>query len=140
MTASKSVSSVASNIRNALPNPLLSILTLPAFRRALKHHLFQSSCLLTLTVVQNLVRSNQLNVSHFVLQRQVLPSQSPGIVCRSSECVPSEHLRLVVVINLAQTTYRCMRKSCITYLLTHLQYKWFFTHDSGKSRTLVKRD
>ena len=29
------------------------------------------SSLLTLTVVQNLVRSNQLNVSHFVLQRQL---------------------------------------------------------------------
>ena len=44
------------------------------------------SCLLTLTVVQNLVRSNQLNVSHFVIQRQLLPS---------------EHLRLVEVINFA---------------------------------------
>ena len=29
------------------------------------------SCLLTLIVVQNLVRSNQLNVSHFVIQRQL---------------------------------------------------------------------
>ena len=30
------------------------------------------SSLLTLTVMQNLVRSNQLNVSHFVIQRQLL--------------------------------------------------------------------
>ena len=37
---SKSLSSVASGIWNALPNHLLSIPTLPAFRRALKHHLF----------------------------------------------------------------------------------------------------
>ena len=32
--------SAASNIWNALPNHLSSIPTLPAFRRALKHHLF----------------------------------------------------------------------------------------------------
>ena len=38
--ASKSFSSVASNIWNALPNHLSSIPALPAFRRALKHHLF----------------------------------------------------------------------------------------------------
>ena len=31
------------------------------------------SCLLTLTVVQNLVRSNQLKVSHFVIPRQPGP-------------------------------------------------------------------
>ena len=35
------------------------------------------SCLLILTVVQNLVWSNQLNVSHFVIQCQLLPSHSP---------------------------------------------------------------
>ena len=40
MAASKSFSSVASCIWNALPNHLSSIPTLPAFRRALKHHLF----------------------------------------------------------------------------------------------------
>ena len=40
MAASKSFSSVASGIWNALPNHLSSIPTLPAFRRALKHHLF----------------------------------------------------------------------------------------------------
>ena len=53
------------------------------------------SCLLTLTVVRNLVRSNQLNVSHFVTQRQLLPSHSPEIPCRPSKGVPSERLRLV---------------------------------------------
>ena len=35
------------------------------------------SYLLTLTVVQNLVISNQLNPSNFVIQRQLLPSHSP---------------------------------------------------------------
>ena len=40
MASSKSFSSVASNLWNALPNHLSSIPTLPAFRRALKHHLF----------------------------------------------------------------------------------------------------
>ena len=40
MAASKSFSSVASGIWNALPNHLSSAPTLPVFRRALKHHLF----------------------------------------------------------------------------------------------------
>ena len=40
IATSKSFSSVASNIWNSLPNHLSSIPTLPAFRRALKHHLF----------------------------------------------------------------------------------------------------
>ena len=40
MAASKSFSSVASNIWNTLPGHLSSIRTLPAFRRALKHQLF----------------------------------------------------------------------------------------------------
>ena len=53
------------------------------------------SCLLTLTVVRNLVRSNQLNVSRFVIHRQLLPSHSPEIPCRPSKSVPSERLRLV---------------------------------------------
>ena len=40
IATSKSFSSVASNIWNSLPNHLSSIPTLPAFRRALKHHIF----------------------------------------------------------------------------------------------------
>ena len=40
MASSKLFSSVASNIWNALPNHIPSIPALPAFRRALKHHLF----------------------------------------------------------------------------------------------------
>ena len=40
MAISKSVSYVSSNIWNALPNHLSFIPTPPAFRRALKHHLF----------------------------------------------------------------------------------------------------
>ena len=59
------------------------------------------SCLLTLTVVQNLVRSDQLNVSHFVIQRQLLPSHSLEIPCRPSKGVPSERLRLVKAIHFA---------------------------------------
>ena len=50
------------------------------------------SSLLTLTVVQNLVRSNQLNVSHFVIQRQLLPLRRPETPCRPSKGVPSERL------------------------------------------------
>ena len=43
MAASRSFSSVASKICNALPGHLSSIPTLPAFRRALKHHFFLSA-------------------------------------------------------------------------------------------------
>ena len=53
------------------------------------------SCWLTLTVVRNLVRSNQLNLSRFVIHRQLLPwvpSHSPEIPCRPSKGVPSERL------------------------------------------------
>ena len=77
------------------------------------------SSLLTLTVVQNLVRSNQLNVSHFVIQRQLLPQRRPETPCRPSKSVPSERLRLVEVINFAWATYWRMCKSCVTYLLTY---------------------
>ena len=54
---------------------------------------------LTLTVVQNLARSNQLNVSHFVIQRQLLLLRHPETPCRPSKGVPSERLRLAEVIN-----------------------------------------
>ena len=54
---------------------------------------------LTLTVVQNLARSNQLNVSHFVIQRQLLLLRRPETPCRPSKGVPSERLRLAEVIN-----------------------------------------
>ena len=62
------------------------------------------SCLLTgltLTVVQNLARSNQLNVSHLVMQCQLLPLHSPEIPCCLAKGVPSERLRLVKVIHFA---------------------------------------
>ena len=113
----------------SLPNHLSSIPTLPAFTRALKHHLcsmpclrfacdasacarfincychchdvIYSSLLTTLTVVQILTRSNQLNVSHFVIQSQLLPSYSPEIPYCPSKCVPLERLRLVEVIHFA---------------------------------------
>ena len=50
------------------------------------------SCLLTLTVVQNRIRSDQLSVSHFVIHRQPMPSHSPEIPCHPSGGVPSERL------------------------------------------------
>ena len=59
------------------------------------------SCSLTLTVVQNLAGSNQLNVSRLVMQRQLLSSHNPEIPCRPAKSVPSERLRLVKVIHFA---------------------------------------
>ena len=76
------------------------------------------SCLLTLTVVQNLVWSNQLNVSHFVIQCQLLPSHSPQIPCRPSKRVPSERLRLVKrFISHRLHTGACGNLVLLTYLL-----------------------
>ena len=92
MAASKSFSSVASGIWNALPNHLSSV-PFFLFSKELSNIIY--SCLLTLTVVQNLVWSKQLNVSRFVIQCQLLPSHSPHIPCRPSKCVPSERLRLI---------------------------------------------
>ena len=81
------------------------------------------SCLLTLKVVQNLVRSNQLNVSHFVIQRQLLPSHSPEIPCRPSKCVPSE-------ISHRLHTGACVNLVLLTYLLEHrcamLSHYWSY--------------
>ena len=74
MTTSKSFSSVASNIWNALPN-LCRPSQLFLFLEELSNIIY--SCLLALTVVRNPVWSNQLDVSHFVIQCQLLPSHSP---------------------------------------------------------------
>ena len=78
------------------------------------------SCLLTLTVLQNLVRSDQLNVSHFVIQRQLLPSHSLEIPCRPSKGVPSERLRLVKrFISHRLHTGAWGNLVLLTYLLTY---------------------
>ena len=82
------------------------------------------SCLLTLTVVRNLVRSNQLNVSHFLIHRQLLPSRSPEIPCRTSKGVPSERLRLVKwFFSHRLHTGTCVNLVLITYLLTFLLHQ-----------------
>ena len=92
MAASELFSSVTSGIWSALPSHLSSV-QLFLFLEELSNIIY--SCLLTRTVVQNLVWSNQLDVSHFVIQCQLLPSHSPQITCRPSKRIPSERLRLV---------------------------------------------
>ena len=71
----KSFSSVVSNIECIAK---LSVVhsNSSSFQKCSKNSLF--SCLLTLTVVENLVRPNQFNLSHVVIQRQLLPSTQPG--------------------------------------------------------------
>ena len=96
MATSKLFSSAASNIWNALPNRPFQLFL---FLEELSNIIF--SCLLALTVEQNLVLTNQLNVLRFVMQRQLLPSHSPEIPRLPSKDVPSERLRLVKVINSA---------------------------------------
>ena len=83
------------------------------------------SCLLILTVVRNLVRLNQLNVSHFVIYRQLLPSHSPEIQCRPSKGVPSEHLWLVKwFISHRLHTGACVNLVLLTYSLTSSTYSF----------------
>ena len=75
------------------------------------------SCLLTLTVVRNLVGSKQLNLSRFVIHRQLLPSHSPEIPCRPSKGVPSERLQLVRwFISHRLHTGACVNLVLLTYL------------------------
>ena len=79
-------------------------------------------CLLTLTVVQN-----QLNVSHFVIQYQLLPSHSLEIPCRPSEGVPSERLRLVKrFISHRLFTGAWVNLVLLTYLLTYIGNNFYF--------------
>ena len=92
IATSKSFSSVASNIWNSLPNHL-SPFQLFLLSEELSNITY--SCLLSLTVVRNMIRSNQLNLSHCVIHRQLLVSRSLEMPCRLSKSVPSERLRLV---------------------------------------------
>ena len=68
MAASKSFSSVASNIWNALPNHLSSISTLPAFRRALKQHLF------LLAYPDNSTKSGKIKPAQCITFRDTAPT------------------------------------------------------------------
>ena len=78
------------------------------------------SCLLTLTVVRNLVRPSQLNLSRFVIHRQLLPSHSSEMPCRPSKGVPSERLRLVKwFISHRLHTGACVNLVLLTYLLKY---------------------
>ena len=99
MANSKSFSSVASNILNALPSHLSSIPTLPAFRRALKHHLF------LLAYPDSSAKSGKIRSAQCImLSDAVLTTvlaHSPEIPCRPAKSVPSERLRLVKVIHFA---------------------------------------
>ena len=92
MAASKSFSSVASGIWNALPNHLSSAPTLPVFRRALKHHLF------LLAYPDSSAKSGTIKPAQCISLRDTVPTTAiaqPTIPCRPSKCVPSERLRLV---------------------------------------------
>ena len=68
MAASKSFSSVAPNIWNALPNYLSSISTLPVFRRALKHHLFP------LAYLDSSAKSSKIKLTQCITLRDRAPT------------------------------------------------------------------
>ena len=117
---SKSYSSVASGIWNAL-----QIIWRPSQLVRLSEKLSNViySCFLTLTIVQNLVRSNQLNVSHFVIQCKLLTSHSPEIPCRPSKGVPHERLRLVKRF----ISYRLHTGAWVNLVLLNNLFTYFFT-------------
>ena len=69
MAASKSFSSVASGIWNALPNHhLSSVPTFPVFRRALKHHLF------LLAYPDNSAKSGKIKPVQCISRRDTVPT------------------------------------------------------------------
>ena len=68
MAASKSFSSVASGIWNALPNHLSSAPTLPVFRRALKHHLF------LLAYPDSIAKSGMIKPAQCISLRDTVPA------------------------------------------------------------------
>ena len=72
MAASKSFSSAASNIWNALPNHLSSIPTLPVFRRALKHHLF------LLAYPDSGAKSGKIKPAQCITLRDTAPTTATG--------------------------------------------------------------
>ena len=67
MAASKSFSSVASGIWNALLNHLSSVPTLPVFRRALKHHLF------LLAYPDSSAKSGMIKAAQYISLRDTVP-------------------------------------------------------------------
>ena len=83
IAASKSLPSVASNIWNSLPNHLPFIPALPAFRRALKHHL------VLLAYPDSGAKSGKIKPAQSITLRDtpptILPSHSPEIPCRPSK-------------------------------------------------------
>ena len=79
IASSKSFSSVASNTWNALPNNLSSIPTLPAFRRALKHHLF------LLAYPDSSAKSDKIKPAQCITLRDTAPTTAtarPETPCR----------------------------------------------------------
>ena len=68
MAVSKSFSSVASIIWNALPNHLSSIPTLPVFRRARKHHLFP------LAYPDSSAKSSKIKLAQCITLRDTAPT------------------------------------------------------------------
>ena len=87
MATSKLFLSVASNIWNALPNHLSSIPTLPAFRRALKHHLF------LLAYPDSSVKSGMTKPAQRITLCDTIPTtaiaQPSNTICRPAKGVPS---------------------------------------------------
>ena len=93
MATSRSFSSVAAKFWNALPGHLSSIPTLPAFRRALKHHLFLRAYPDS--------RSLGFMPPELITLRDTTPATATApleISCRPAKCVPPECLRLAKVI------------------------------------------
>ena len=92
MISIESFLSDASNTWNALPGHLPFIPTLPAFRRALKHHPF------LLVYSDSSVKSGMIKPAQWITLRDTAPTSAiaqPGKPCRPFEGVPSERLRLV---------------------------------------------
>ena len=101
---------------STLPNHLSFIPTLPAFRRALKHHLF------LLAYLDSSAKSGKIKPAQCITLRDIAPitaTHHPETPWRPSKGVPSERLRLVKrLISHRLHTGACVNLVLLPYLPT----------------------
>ena len=101
IAASRSFSSVAPKIWNALPGHLSSIPTLPAFRRALKHHFF-------LSAYPDSRTSGGITPSERITLRDTTP---PAAIAPLENAMPSSLTRSILAPTISQGQYSICGKT-----------------------------
>ena len=95
---------------------------------------------LTLTVVKNLVRLNQLNVSHFVIQRQLLLLRCPETPCRPSKGWPDKSAQDKTAQTKARRQMRAVTKARRTIARRTIARGNKSAHDKSASIVYIIKD